>query len=178
MCIKAISATSVISGYRYMATSVSGPSFMAFISSYIHTKIHNSRKLLSMEIATRVLFQWRTGIFVTALNQNSGWCVLATHMTSTCERWLEMVNWPGQPTLQHRAMLHLCPLSPSCHQWLEQWFLWEINLTCNINRKTAFWSLKYFWFQIGMLIPHFCVWMFYKLKDQTKCHVHLGKPHF
>jgi len=48
---------------------------------------------------------------------------------------MEMVNWPGQPTLQHRAMLHLCRLSPSCHQWLVQWFLWEINLTCNIKER-------------------------------------------
>jgi hypothetical protein len=44
------------------------------------------------------------------------WHPLMNFVQISSERWLEMVNWPGQPTLQHRAMLHLCQLSPSCHQ--------------------------------------------------------------
>jgi len=101
------------------------------------------------------------------------WHPLMNFLRRSRERWLEMVNWPGQPTLQHREMLHLCQLSPSCHQWLVQWFLWKINLTCNIKeRQAAFWSVKHFWLQISMLNPHstnVCVWMFYMLKVQTKC---------
>jgi len=146
MCIKVISIMPIILVYRYTKVSTEEPCFMAFTFSYTHKNTHIYTVIIreyycqyGNHYSSPILM--KNGYFsVNALNQNSVQChgydtrswPLCKEAVKDGRNWF---NWPGQPTLQHMAMLHLCQLSPSCRQWLVQWFLWEINLTCNITER-------------------------------------------
>ena len=162
MCIKVISVTPIILVYRYTKMSIEEPVVWHLLPPHIHihTHSHNSRKLLSVWKSLLRFYSHEEWLYfcdcpTSELSMMYECHPLMNSVQRSRERWLEMFNWPGQPTLQHRAMLHLCRLSPSFRQLLVQWFLWEINLTSNIKeRQTAFWSLKHFCLQISVLNPH------------------------